>query len=145
LAAGMVARRSIPEQFATSSVIRPDSSSTVLGQKLLVPVQKGDPLLWSQFEVARGLQRLSTVVQRKARVVTIETSETQAVGGWLRPNDHVDVLATFRDAGTDEMSTLTLLQNVVVVAVGKLAGGAPLPRSEDDAAGNASLLLLPEE
>jgi pilus assembly protein CpaB len=144
LALEMVARRDVPEQFVTSSVVRPDSAATVLGQKLLVPVQAGDPLLWSAFEVARGVERLSAVVQRRARAVTIETSEAQAVGGWVRPNDHVDVIATFREPGTDELSTLTLLQNVVVVATGDVAGPAR-PHAGDDGVRNVSLLLLPEE
>lgn len=139
----MIARRPVPEQFVTSSVVRPDSAATVLGQKLLVPVQAGDPLLWSSFEVARGVERLSSVVQQHARAVTIETSEAQAVGGWVRPNDHVDVIATFREPGTEELSALTLLQNVVVVATGDLAGSVP-PRATEDVR-DVSLLLLPEE
>ena len=46
----MISQRSIPEQFVTSSVVKPDSASYVVNQKVLVPLQAGDPLLWSQFE-----------------------------------------------------------------------------------------------
>src|SRR5690606_39815163 len=34
-------------------------------------------------------------------------------------SDHVDVLATFRDPGSQEMVTVTLLHNVVVLATGR--------------------------
>src|SRR5258706_12080198 len=56
----MISQRSVPEQFVTSSVVRPESASYVVNQKVLVPVQAGDPLLWSQFETTRAAERLST-------------------------------------------------------------------------------------
>ncbi len=47
--AKMVVRR-VPKRFVTSSVIRPDSAIYVVDHPLVVPVQAGDLLLWSQFE-----------------------------------------------------------------------------------------------
>ena len=47
-----VYQRSIPEQFVTASVVRPDAADHIINQKLLVPVKAGDPLLWSQFEAS---------------------------------------------------------------------------------------------
>jgi hypothetical protein len=93
----MISQRSVPEQFITSSVVKPDSASYVVNQKVLVPVQAGDPLLWSQFETTKAAERLSTKVQKKARAITIEAGKTTAVGGWVRPNDHVGR----RDAASD--------------------------------------------
>lgn len=49
----MISQRSIPEQFVTSSVVKPDSASYIVNQKVLVPLQAGDPLLWSQFETTK--------------------------------------------------------------------------------------------
>ena len=46
----VVSQRPIPEQFVTSSVVKPDSASYVIGQKILVPLQAGDPLMWFMFE-----------------------------------------------------------------------------------------------
>ena len=96
----MISQRAVPEQFVTSSVVKPDSASYVVNQKVLVPLQAGDPLLWSQFETTKAAERLSTKVQKKARAITIEAGKTTAVGGWVRPNDHVDVIGTFRDPQT---------------------------------------------
>jgi Flp pilus assembly protein CpaB len=48
-----ISQRSVPEQFVTSSVVKPDSVSYIVDQKILVPVQAGDPLLWSQFETKK--------------------------------------------------------------------------------------------
>ena len=45
-----VAQRGVPRQFVTSSVVKPDAANSIINQRLLVPVQEGDILLWSQFE-----------------------------------------------------------------------------------------------
>jgi Flp pilus assembly protein CpaB len=45
-----ISQRMVPEQFVTSSVVRPESASHIVNQKITVEVQAGDPLLWSQFE-----------------------------------------------------------------------------------------------
>lgn len=143
----MISQRSVPEQFVTSSVVKPDSASYVVNQKVLVPLQAGDPLLWSQFETTKAAERLSTKVQKKGRAITIEAKSTTAVGGWIRPNDHVDVIGTFRDPQTDENVAVTLLQNVIVLATGKITGTTNvnlIPESQRSYS-DISLLVIPEE
>jgi pilus assembly protein CpaB len=143
----MVSQRSIPEQFVTSSVVKPDSASYIVNQKVLVPLQAGDPLLWSQFETTRAAERLSTKVMKKARAVTIDTKGASSVGGWVRPNDHVDLIGTFKDPATGEQVAVTLMQNVIVLATGKVSGTTNInlvPENQRDY-NTVSLLLLPEE
>jgi len=143
----MISQRSVPEQFVTSSVVKPDSASYIVNQKVLVPLQAGDPLLWSQFETTKAAERLSTKVQKKTRAVTIEANATTSVGGWVRPNDHVDVIGTFRDPQTNENVAVTLLQNVIVLATGKITGTTNvnlIPENQRDYT-TVSLLVIPEE
>jgi len=143
----MISQRSIPEQFVTSSVVKPDSASYVVNQKVLVPVQAGDPLLWSQFETTKAAERLSTKIQKQARAVTIEAKGSTAVGGWIRPNDHVDIIGTFKDPNTNEEVAVTLLQNIIVLATGKITGTTNvnlLPETQRDYQ-DVSVLVIPEE
>jgi pilus assembly protein CpaB len=143
----MISQRQVPEQFVTSSVVKPDSANYVVNQKVLVPLQAGDPLLWSQFETTKAAERLSTKVQKKGRAITIEAGKVGSVGGWVRPNDHVDVIGTFRDPQTNENTAVTLLQNVIVLATGKITGTTNvnlIPESQREY-NNVSLLVLPEE
>lgn len=143
----MISQRSVPEQFVTSSVVKPDSASYVVNQKVLVPLQAGDPLLWSQFETTKAAERLSSKVQKKGRAITIEAKANTAVGGWVRPNDHVDVIGTFRDPQTDEHVAVTLLQNVIVLATGKITGttNVNLISEGEREYSDVSLLVIPEE
>jgi pilus assembly protein CpaB len=48
-----VAQRSVPEQFVTASVVKPDGASYIMNHRLTVPVKEGDLLLWSQFETQK--------------------------------------------------------------------------------------------
>ncbi len=142
----MISSRAVPEQFVTSSVVKPDAVSYVLNQKVLVPLQAGDLLLWTQFETLKS-ERLSSRIQRRARAISIDVSKKSSVGGWIRPNDHVDVIGAFRDPGTNENVAMTLLQNVVVLATGKITGTTNLslvPDNQRDYS-NVTLLVLPEE
>ena len=141
----MVSQRPVPEQFVTSSVIKPDSANYIVGQKVLVPLQAGDPLLWSQFETSKAAEKLSAIVQKKGRAINLPAQG--GVGGWVRPNDHIDILGIFRDPQSQEQMAMTLLQNVVVLATGKITGTTNinlLPES-DRGYGDLSLLVLPEE
>jgi pilus assembly protein CpaB len=143
----MISQRPVPEQFVTSSVIKPDSANYIVGQKVLVPLQAGDPLLWSQFETSKAAEKLSAVVQKKGRAINIATGGSASVGGWIRPNDHVDIVGIFRDPQTQEQMAMTLLQNVVVLATGKITGttNVNLMPEGERSYGDVSLLVLPEE
>lgn len=67
----MISQRKAPKRLITSSVVKPDSASYIVNQRLLVPVLAGDLLLWSQFETLKGdherLCREATQVTGDAR------------------------------------------------------------------------------
>ncbi len=115
-----ISKRSIPEQFVTSSVVKPDSASYIVNQRLLVPVQAGDMLLWSQFDTTRAAERVSTDVLRGLRLITLDVVKDNAVGGLVRPGDHVDVIAILKDEKTGERRAQTIAENLEVVATGKM-------------------------
>lgn len=143
----MISQRAIPEQFVTSSVIKPDSSNYIVGQKILVPIQAGDPLLWSQFETSKAAEKLSSIIQKKGRALAISAAGTAAVSGWIRPNDHIDLIGTFRDPASNEQVAVTLFQNIVVLAAGKMTGTTNINLLSDNERTyqDLTLLLLPEE
>src|SRR4051812_22265902 len=54
----MLATRLIPEQFKTSSLVRPEDARYLENQRILVTVQPGDTILWSEFDSTKT-ERLS--------------------------------------------------------------------------------------
>ena len=144
----MLAVRAFPVRFVTESFLRVQDDGTVkddpVGQRLRAPLKAGDPILASHFEGVRETD-LSSMVNPRGRAVTIDVQERNAVGLWVKPNDHVDVIGSFRDGPAQSLRTVTLLQNVVVLATGKVNAQTPPGGAEDRRYTTVTLLVLPEE
>ena len=149
LTAAMIAVQEIPARFVSASFIRADALGNVagdspVGQRVMVPLKAGDPILLSHFESARE-PGFSTLITPKGRAVTIEVQEKSAVGLWVRPNDHVDVIGSFRDPQTQQLRAMTLLQNVVVLATGRITAATAWVPEDEKRFSTVTLLALPEE
>lgn len=126
-----ISQRSVPEQFVTSSVVKPDSASYVVGQRLQNAVQAGDPLRWADFATVReGLES-------KGRMVSLALDPARALHGQLRAKDRVDVLAAITDPASNERVVHTAVENARVLGVS--ATGVQLFVTSEEA---EKLLLL---
>lgn len=143
----MVAKMQMPEQFVTPSVVAPEQFEKVIGQKLMVPLQRGDLILWSHFRSEGTFERLSNIVRKAGRAISLDISGASAVAGWVRPNDHIDILGTFQDPKTNQMVTVTLLQNVIVLATGAITGSTNVQVLDKDSRSynSVTVMVLPEE
>jgi len=144
----MIAVREMPTQFVTESFIKVEEDGSLkqdspVGQRVMVPLKAGDPILISHFESAREAE-FSTMINPKGRAVTIDVQEKTAVGLWVRPNDHVDVIGSFRDP-EGSLKTVTLLQNVVVLATGRITANTTFVPEDEKKFQSVTLLVLPEE
>ena len=145
----MIAVKEMPVKFVTESFIKVDEDGSLkqdspVGQRVMVPLKAGDPILVSHFESAREAE-FSTMINPKGRAVTIDVQERNAVGLWVRPNDHVDIIGSFRDPDTSQLKTVTLLQNVVVLATGHVNANTTFVPEEEKRFQTVTLLALPEE
>ncbi|MFZ5441888.1 MAG: Flp pilus assembly protein CpaB [Myxococcota bacterium] len=157
-----VAVRAVPQEYGSpSGMVTEGDLSQILDQRILADVQTGDPLFWVQFsQVFASQNQLSRKVPKHARGVTVPVSTVGAVGHMVHATERVDVVVsiTAEDKGPDgkgkgaqagvlEPRSVTILQNVTLLAVGKANG----PLSElalderERAFTNVTLLLTPEE
>lgn len=118
----MMSQRTVPDQFVTSSVVSADSASYIVNQRTLFSLQAGDPLLWSAFKTGKLVERLTPTIDGGDRLVSLKMSNEAAVGGWIRPNDHVDIIAVYTPPESKEPVVTTLLTDVLVVATGSISG-----------------------
>lgn len=51
-----ITQATIPDALATASLVKPDSASYVVNQKLLVPLAARDPLPWAAFETVGTIE-----------------------------------------------------------------------------------------
>jgi len=134
----------MPRKFIYESVLVPADMEVALGREVVVPIKRGEPIHWYQLQGIRSLERLSKAVRPRGRAISLDVNERSAVGNWVRPNDHVDVLGTFRDPNSNEMVAVTLLENVIVLATGGLTAASQTARSESSYS-TITLLVLPAE
>lgn len=137
----------VPRKFAFESVVKPNEMAAIKGQEVVGNLKKGEPIHWYQLRGNMETDSLSKAVRKQARAITISVTERSAVGGMVRPADHVDVLGVFRDPSTNRMIAVTLMQNTIVLATGQLRANMLPPggavRAHDYA--TVTVLVHPEE
>ena len=112
----------------TRRAVEADRWQDIIGKRIEVSLDRGDPVYWSDLDLPQ-LERggLQASITRGERALSIAVDQVSSVTGLVRPNDHVDILGTFtfpagEEGGTAEVTTLTLLQDVTVIATGSDMG-----------------------
>jgi len=126
--------QAIPAKYVQPKAI--GEIDAVLGQIASAPISEGEQLMANKLLRANEAG-LAWKVSKRSRAVAIPVNEVTAVGGHIRPRNFVDVLGTF-DFGQDdkvEMRTITLFQNVWVLAVGSDLGHPALVAGEAEQSG----------
>jgi pilus assembly protein CpaB len=102
---------------------RPDAISQFTGAIVRVPVAAGQPIYDPMVVLAKGSGFLAAVLPKGMRAVALDISPDSDAGGFILPEDHVDILLTRHDkaaekaTGTEKIVTDTILRNVRVLAV----------------------------
>lgn len=114
--------KKVPEVGMRGHVLTEENLADVIGRKTLIMHKQWDVAYWSDIEGGDpSVKGLSTDVKRQMRAVSINCSGAASVSSMVKPNDHVDVIGTFDFdgvAGTKNLVTCTILQNVLVLATG---------------------------
>lgn len=116
-----------PAASAGSSFIRkpdrPDAVKDFVGAIVRTPVMAGEPIRDSKVVAGRGGGFMAAILPHGMRAVAIDVSPDTGAGGFILPNDHVDVVLTRRDkavekvTGVEKFISETVLRNVRVLAV----------------------------
>src|SRR3984957_6166835 len=106
---------------------RPDALNQFSGAIVRVPIAAGQPVYDPMVVFAKGSGFLAAVLPKGMRAVAIDISPDSDAGGFILPEDHVDILLTHHDkayeraSGTEKIVTDTILENVRVLAVDQAA------------------------
>lgn len=102
---------------------RPGAAEEFVGAIVRVPVATGQPIYDPMVVFAKGSGFLAATLPKGMRAVALEISPENGVGGFILPDDHVDILLTRHDkaaekaTGAEKVVTDTILRNVRVLAV----------------------------
>jgi pilus assembly protein CpaB len=118
----MLGARALPQAYVEERHVRVDDGDRVVGIRVRSAVKAGEAILWTDLAATTQHSRdLSALVSDGMRAVTIAAAVSSTFGGLLRPGDRVDVLLTTMRSG--QPVTVTLLQNILVLAFGQDVGG----------------------
>ena len=124
----------------------------VVGRRLETSMRRGQILQDTDLKLVTQRHGFNTQVRKGYRAVSIPVDSTSSVTNLIQPQDNVDVIGTFRfpdlkgDSSKDTI-TMTILQNVKVLAVGRRYGvsSADPQGSARNSYNTVTLMLLPRE
>jgi pilus assembly protein CpaB len=102
---------------------RPDAITQLAGSIARSPFVAGEPIRESRLIKALGSGYMAAVLPGGMRAISVEISPETGAGGFILPNDHVDVILSRRDreaekaAGVEVHTSEIILANVRVLAI----------------------------
>jgi pilus assembly protein CpaB len=110
------------EGFITKAA-QPEAMNDITGAIARQPIVTGEPIRMQKIVKADGSGFMSAILPAGMRAVATEISAETGAGGFILPNDRVDVILTRRDeggggdGGSEAFSSSTILTNVRVLAI----------------------------
>jgi pilus assembly protein CpaB len=102
---------------------RPDAIQQLSGAIARTPLVSGEPIREAKLIKANGSGFMAAILPSGMRAISTEISPETGAGGFILPNDHVDVILSRRDnapdkqAGVESHTSETILTNVRVLAI----------------------------
>jgi pilus assembly protein CpaB len=135
-------RSSVDDSFITQEQA-PNLSTVMQGAVVRAPIVKGEPLTNAKFVHSDSAGFMAATLSPGMRAVSVPITTETGAGGFILPNDRVDVLVTIQN-GSQQHSyrSLSVLQDIRVLAVDQTA-----KQDKDQAvlAKTATLELSPSE
>lgn len=101
----------------TSNFVIAENLATVIGRSITTDLKAGDPILLTAVSGADIANRMAEKVPAGKRLFNLSITDQSAGLGFVRPNDHVDIL-THMDLPGRGPVTFTVMQDVTLVSVG---------------------------
>jgi pilus assembly protein CpaB len=113
-----------PSATASTNFIRrpdrPDATSQIAGSVARSPFIAGEPIREPKLVKTNGSGFMAAVLPSGMRAVSTEISPETGAGGFILPNDRVDVILSKREkstSGSDYVSSEVILGNIRVLAI----------------------------
>ncbi len=126
------------QRIATGNFIRKNQSPaghrrSLAGKIARVPFVAGEPIREAKLVNAKGSGFMAAILPTGMRAVSTQISPETGAGGFILPNDHVDVILTRRDRDADKATggevhtSETVLSNIRVLAIDQNVRGKERP------------------
>lgn len=138
--------RAIPEAFADRRHVRVSEVKQILGTRVRTQVRAAEAILWTDLATnSPNARDLAGLVMPGMRAYPVPASNLLTFDGLLRPGDRVDVLLTIADPKDGRGKTAPLLQNLIVLAIGRHLGGITSSADSEIDYGTVTLAVEPTQ
>ena len=117
-------------EFITATA-EPDALTKLQESVARVDFVAGDPILAQKLAPAGG-GFLSSILDKGKRAVSVTVAAESASGGFVLPNDHVDVVLTRASDDAKGQESHTILSDVRVLAINTRLGTGPAAQQQAD-------------
>lgn len=145
LSAGALRLRSVPLRDVPEGAAK--SLPVFAGKVSVQPISAGAVLTESVVSAPSAALGMAFALPPSLRAVTVATDPADGVELFVRPEDHVDVLAT-DEPGSGPAEARTVLQNVLLLAVGSQISPEPpadAPAAPVSGAAHITLAVTPRQ
>jgi len=108
-----------PATTASSNFIkrtdRPEATKEITGSIARAPFIAGEPIREPKLVKADGSGFMAAILPTGMRAVSTEISAETGAGGFILPNDRVDVILTRREKNPDSKSTPDIVQSEIIL------------------------------
>jgi pilus assembly protein CpaB len=94
------------------------SINAIQGRVVILPIAKGEPVLLTKLAPEGAGSGLGSLLDDTKRAFTVRVDDVSGVAGFIKPGDHVDVLAELPTQDAKEFFSKAILQNIVVLTAG---------------------------
>ena len=94
-------------------------TASVAGRVVITPIKADEPIFASRLatsDITKG--GVAAVISENKRAMGVKVDKVQGVSGFIHPGNRIDVVATFRPANSQMPVTMTVLENIPVLATG---------------------------
>ena len=145
--------QSWPSSAASSTVIRrndrPDAPTQLAGSIARSPFIAGEPIREPKLVRANGSGFMAAVLPTGMRAVSTEISPETGAGGFILPNDRVDVILSKRDRNPDRGGAADIVNSEVIMSNIRVLAIDQAPKEKDGqntvVGKTATLELKPEQ
>ena len=124
-----------PASTASNTFIRrnerPDATTQVVGSIARAPFITGEPIREPKLVKANGSGFMAAILPTGMRAISTEISPETGAGGFILPNDRVDVILSKREKNPDRNGSADIVNSEIILANVRVLAIDQAPKEKD--------------
>src|SRR6202795_2395548 len=110
---------------------RPDATTQIAGSIARAPFIAGEPIREPKLVKANGSGFMAAILPTGMRAISTEISPETGAGGFILPNDRVDVILSTRDKNPDRTGSADIVNSEIILSNVRVLAIDQTPKEKD--------------